>query len=167
MQSLVISMLTWIWTTPCLQMRNRQLTLWSVYCGNVAEIDPKIILCMHPANERRRYNVTSSLFAWAHTLNDPYCPHYNSTECTWFCADMYMLLWYTTSIQCTRLKYYDYIKQYIKVYSHMYIYTSILTVWHTEGYIYDTNSVLYHTSIDVICLDMSRFHRGAPLFIMY
>ena len=30
-----------------------------------------IILCMRPANERRRYNVTSSLIGYTHTLNDP------------------------------------------------------------------------------------------------
>ena len=30
-----------------------------------------IILCVHPANERRRYNVTSSLIGWAHTQNTP------------------------------------------------------------------------------------------------
>ena len=30
-----------------------------------------IILCMHPANERRRYDVTSSLIGWVHTQNDP------------------------------------------------------------------------------------------------
>ena len=30
-----------------------------------------IILCMRPANERRRYIVTSSLIGWAHTQNDP------------------------------------------------------------------------------------------------
>ena len=29
-----------------------------------------IILCMRLANERRRYNVTSSLIGWAHTQND-------------------------------------------------------------------------------------------------
>ena len=29
-----------------------------------------IILCMQPANERRRYNVTSSLIGWVHTQND-------------------------------------------------------------------------------------------------
>ena len=27
------------------------------------------ILCMHPTNERRRYNVTSSLIGWAHIQN--------------------------------------------------------------------------------------------------
>ena len=30
-----------------------------------------IILCMRPANGRRRYNVTSSLIGWAHTQKDP------------------------------------------------------------------------------------------------
>ena len=29
------------------------------------------ILCMRPANERRRYNVTSPLIGWVHTQNDP------------------------------------------------------------------------------------------------
>ena len=33
----------------------------------------RIILCMRPANERRRYNVTSSLIGWAHAQNDPCC----------------------------------------------------------------------------------------------
>ena len=31
-----------------------------------------IILCMCPANERRRYIVTSSPIGWAHTQNDPW-----------------------------------------------------------------------------------------------
>ena len=31
-----------------------------------------IILCMRPANERWRYNVTPSLIGWAHTQNDPW-----------------------------------------------------------------------------------------------
>ena len=35
-----------------------------------------IILCMHPANERRRYDVTWSLIGWAHAQNGP-----------WECAD--------------------------------------------------------------------------------
>ena len=30
-----------------------------------------IVLCLRPANERRRYNVTSSLIGWAHARNDP------------------------------------------------------------------------------------------------
>ena len=33
---------------------------------------PGTILCMRPANERRRYNVTSSLIERAHTQNDPW-----------------------------------------------------------------------------------------------
>ena len=31
-----------------------------------------IILCMCPANKRRRYIVTSALIGWAHTQNDPW-----------------------------------------------------------------------------------------------
>ena len=30
-----------------------------------------IVLYMQPANERWRYNVTSSLIGWAHIQNDP------------------------------------------------------------------------------------------------
>ena len=33
---------------------------------------PGISLGMHPANERRRYIVTTSLIGWAHTQNDPW-----------------------------------------------------------------------------------------------
>ena len=32
----------------------------------------RIILCMHPANERRCYIVTSSLIGWVHTQNHPW-----------------------------------------------------------------------------------------------
>ena len=31
-----------------------------------------IILCMCPANERRRYNITSSLICWVHSPNGPW-----------------------------------------------------------------------------------------------
>ena len=34
-----------------------------------------IILWMHPANERWRYIVTSSLIGWVHTQNDPCIPY--------------------------------------------------------------------------------------------
>ena len=39
-----------------------------------------IILYMHPANERRSYNVTSSLIGWVHTWNDPCCKDNLYTE---------------------------------------------------------------------------------------
>ena len=32
-----------------------------------------LILGLHPANERRRYEVTSSLICWAQTENQPWC----------------------------------------------------------------------------------------------
>ena len=48
------SILGW-WSVKCL--------FYNRYCG--------IILCMRPANERRRYVVTSSLIGWAHTQKYP------------------------------------------------------------------------------------------------
>ena len=40
--------------------------------GSTKYLNPEIILCMCPANERQHYNVTSSLIGWAHTKNDPW-----------------------------------------------------------------------------------------------
>ena len=37
-------------------------------------VEPGIVLCMSSANERGRYNVTSSLIGWAHIQNDPWVP---------------------------------------------------------------------------------------------
>ena len=31
------------------------------------------IMCVHPANERGRYIVTSTLIGWVRTKNDPWC----------------------------------------------------------------------------------------------
>ena len=42
---------------------------------------PGIILWMRPANERRRYNVTSSLIGWAHSQNDPCSPIQSGAAC--------------------------------------------------------------------------------------
>ena len=42
-----------------------------------------IILCMYPANKRRRYIVTSSLIVWALTQNDP-CFAQNSLGTIWW-----------------------------------------------------------------------------------
>ena len=36
-----------------------------------SSVSPGIILCMRPANERRRYIVTPPVIGWAHTQNDP------------------------------------------------------------------------------------------------
>ena len=38
----------------------------------------RIILCMHPTNERRRYIVTPSLIGWAHTQKYPYTSDKNT-----------------------------------------------------------------------------------------
>ena len=45
-----------------------------------------IILCVCPANGRRRYIVTSSLIGWAHTQNDPW--QYLSWKWWWDLADI-------------------------------------------------------------------------------
>ena len=41
-------------------------------CSIYRQYLPGIILCMRLANERRRYNVTSSLIGWAHPQKDPW-----------------------------------------------------------------------------------------------
>ena len=38
---------------------------------NIGDVVFRDLFCMHPANARRRYNVTSSLIGWAHTQNNP------------------------------------------------------------------------------------------------
>ena len=43
----------------------------------------EIILCMHPANERRRYIVTSSLIGWAHTQHYP-CRDIHNKDIYWW-----------------------------------------------------------------------------------
>ena len=43
---------------------------------------PEIILCMHATNERRCYNVMSSLIGWAHTQNDPWYQFYLLVFCS-------------------------------------------------------------------------------------
>ena len=45
---------------------NKHLTYYTKFYDLIG-----FILCMRPANERRRYIVTSSLIGWAHTQNDP------------------------------------------------------------------------------------------------
>ena len=39
-----------------------------------------IILCMGPANERRRYNVTSSLIGWVHSQNHPWVTVFHNSK---------------------------------------------------------------------------------------
>ena len=47
--------------------------MWRQGTRNVScSMTPGIILCTRPANERRRYIVTSSLIDWVHTQNDPW-----------------------------------------------------------------------------------------------
>ena len=57
-----------------------------------------IILCMHPANERLRYNVTSSLIGWAHEQDDPWAwtkrptvcrPHFQMYRLEWILIEIF------------------------------------------------------------------------------
>ena len=48
------------------------LKLWNVWHNSQINSLPSGIMCMRPANERRRYNVTSSLIGYAHTQNNPW-----------------------------------------------------------------------------------------------
>ena len=54
------------------------VTTWSVIVIP-HYISAGIVLCVCPANEGRRYNVTSSLIGWAHTQNDPV----SANHCSW------------------------------------------------------------------------------------
>ena len=62
----------------------RTNTVWS-WCYNSYTVllycIPGIILCMHPANERWRYNVTSSLIGWAHAQNEPCILYWVIIDC--------------------------------------------------------------------------------------
>ena len=49
-----------------LVLEHRHVQWWSSF-GHISGV----ILGMGLANERRRYNVTSSLIGWPHTQNDP------------------------------------------------------------------------------------------------
>ena len=49
----------------------------------IQNLPPGIIICMRPANERRRYNVTSPLIGWAHSQNNPCDSHSISQSVVW------------------------------------------------------------------------------------
>ena len=47
-------------------------TFWLPHCDSFeTKMMAVIILCVHPANERWRYNVTSSLIGWGRIQNYP------------------------------------------------------------------------------------------------
>ena len=63
------------------QTQNRKLSRFSINSFSrlrvqsllyVCHCSAGIILCMRPANERRRYNVTSPLSSWAYSQNEPW-----------------------------------------------------------------------------------------------
>ena len=57
------------WEMLCIFWRKILTIWWRFYCWLILEAG--ITLCMGSANERRRYNVTSSLTGWTHAQNDP------------------------------------------------------------------------------------------------
>ena len=62
--------------SPCYHYANfityfsRHFEIWRAVIINNQDL--RNILCMRPANEKRRYSVTSSLIGWAHTQTDPW-----------------------------------------------------------------------------------------------
>ena len=73
---------------------HKKVSFQNIIHHDAATMEP-IIWYMHPANERRRYNVTSSLIGWAHSQNDP-CYH-NINTFTWKCViiwSKFSLEWY-------------------------------------------------------------------------
>ena len=61
-------------TSNDINKQKQSITTSSVYSMAYC-IYSRIILCMRPANERRRYSVTSSLIGWVHIQNDPCVLH--------------------------------------------------------------------------------------------
>ena len=58
--------------SPSLPLISENITMLHTDVGNyISDLVPlEVQKYMRPANERRRYNVTSSLIGWAHTQND-------------------------------------------------------------------------------------------------
>ena len=53
-----------------------------------------IILCMRPANERRRYIITSSLIGWAHTENYLWRSEINETKAWQWMDHVHIFRWH-------------------------------------------------------------------------
>ena len=53
-----------------LQMMHMCWVIW--WNMRILTWNPEVILCMHPANERRRYIATSSMIGWAHIQYNPW-----------------------------------------------------------------------------------------------
>ena len=66
---------------------SRKICSWS----HVSDFAARINLCIRPANERRRYSVTSSLIGWAHTQNYLCC---HNRDLGWITLLTLLRLWY-------------------------------------------------------------------------
>ena len=64
--------------SPCGYYLHQYSSTISLYSNHLLSVSSGlctpagITLCMRQTNERRRYNVSSSLIGWAHTLNNPW-----------------------------------------------------------------------------------------------
>ena len=100
-----------------------------------------LTLGMDSANERLRYNVTSSLIGWAHTQNDPYTSRFQpilhghiQNLCTWFvlgCGEV---------LEVRGVKIH-------RVSRHFVIQTSRYVSWYEKisQYVSFLYNILYHT----------------------
>ena len=79
---------TWHWRTRCGLVRSYgktrlfMLCLMVFFCHGLCWITG-IMLAMGSANERRRYDVTSSLIGWTYTHNDPWLSPYWEWSLNW------------------------------------------------------------------------------------
>ena len=112
-----------------------------------------IILCMHPANERRRYNVTSSLIGWAHSCND-----------TWFhvcvlgssCVLWQSLSWKQNAVQCCHNKV-NFLQK--KTWTFLWVLCVIYVLLHSLSF-----CMQYHMILDpgIACSVWTNHSSGRP-----
>ena len=77
---------------------------YGIMASGIHDLDPGIILCMHPANERWCQNVMLYLIGWAHAQSDPFGSLYRQLGSIW------EVLWQK---QVSRARTCNYIPQYL------------------------------------------------------
>ena len=114
-----------------------------------------IILCMHPANERQHYNITSSLIGWAHAQNDPWdhdhiCfgsapkpAYYGICTTRTLCTEMRNVLMPTLSSLVSLGRCRDY-----KLWCQQ--------SWHHDNSWYSANILLYKVTVRAILFELSK-----------
>ena len=101
-------------STNASHLLHAQFGLSFMCCGFSAAKSPGIILCMRQANERRCYNVTSSLIGWVHTQKDPWISPICFRVLPWHCdililspmlAKILWRMWLNKSHESTEICY--------------------------------------------------------------